>query len=76
MEIREGHTFGSRGPHVVNLIEPLHDSSAARLIEAVENMAKRIIKVTDRQRAFISTTPITFTSTDIKITVIEFQGTS
>lgn len=76
VEFREGHTFGSRGPQVVKLTEPLHDGSATRLIEAVENLAKRIINSTGKQRAFIVTTPLTFSSVDIKITVIEFQGTS
>jgi len=74
IEVRETHGFGSRDSQSVDLVEQLHDQSAARLIEAVENMARRIIHTVGKSHAKIVTTPITFTSVDIRLTILEFKG--
>jgi exoribonuclease R len=73
IEIRET-LFGPRDSQSVDLIEPLHDKSAERLIEAVENLAKRIIHTTGKSHAKIITTAMVFSAADIRITVLEFKG--
>lgn len=75
VEYRDSHPFGNKGPGVVNLDEPLHDNSEKRIIEAVENMAKRIAHVAGDRRSKIVCGRLTLGSADLKLTVYEFEGT-
>jgi hypothetical protein len=64
----------NKGPETVSLSEPLHAETAGRLIEAVENLAKQIAHVAKRKRCKIRCTKLTLSSSELKLTVFEFQG--
>lgn len=56
----------------VLLVEPLHENTPARIVEAVENLARRIASVVIKNRAKVVATPISLQSADVKITVLEY----
>ena len=58
----------------VELVEPLHEDTPARIVEAVENLAHKIASVALKSRAKIIVTPISIQSADVKITVLEYVG--
>jgi len=75
VEFVDAHPFGNEGPGTVVMDEPLHDNSAARLIEAVENLARRIIHVADNKRLKVRCTRLKITASQLKLTVFEFKET-
>lgn len=75
IEYKDASLFKDQ-PVVVDMTEPLHDQTAYRLIEAVENLARRIAHGTKGDKhCTLVCTPIRFSSTDIKMTVFELKAT-
>lgn len=70
-----GHPFGNKGPGTVNLSEPIHEKSAERLIEATENLARRIAHISKRKRSKIRCSELQLLTSELKLTVFEFQET-
>lgn len=69
------HPFGNNGPGTAKLSEPIHEKSAARLIEATENIARQIIHVAKRKRCKIRCSELQILTSELKLTVFEFQET-
>ena len=73
IEYRDVTPMAIRGADTVILSEPLHDQTATKLVEAVENIAHKIASVSARNRCKVVTTPIAIMSADVKLTVIEYK---
>ena len=52
--------------------EALHDNSARRVVETVENIASRVIDYVEG-RATVVATPLHFMSSDVELTIIEVE---
>lgn len=55
------------------ITEPLHDGSAARIVEAVENIARTILYTSGHKRMTLVCSQLTISSTDIKLTIFELK---
>jgi len=69
IEYKKSSPFGP----ATNIVEPLHDKSAARVVEAVENIARTIIHTAERKRMKIVCSELTITCADIRLTIYEFE---
>lgn len=76
VEYVDSHPLGNKGPGVAPLREPLHDNSAAKIVEAVENLARLITHTAYKQRCRIKCSRLSIFASEIRLTVYEFQGIS
>lgn len=74
VEYTDLNPFGQTpGADNLSIVEPLHDKSAARVVEAVENIARTIVHTAERKRMKIVCSKLTITSADVRLTVYEFE---
>ena len=74
VEYKKPNPFGQPpGANTTSIVEPLHDKSAVRVVEAVENIARAIVHTAERKRMKIVCSELTITSADVRLTVYEFE---